>query len=80
MTSITVKFDPRPWVCEFEAQPENGLILCHRYRTHPIAEGVETQRNYTSYRKNGIHPHTDFLCAESLKSWKAALEVMGWDS
>lgn len=77
---MNVTYSPRPWTVWFEAQPENDIIVCHRNRSHPITEGVETQLNYTSYQRRGIRPHPAYLTPEALESWNSAVAVMGWDS
>ena len=62
------------YICEFEAQPENGVIVCHRNQN-----GKRVNDSYIKYEKYGIHPALYRLDPESLESWRAAIKIMNWE-
>lgn len=63
---------------EFEAQPEDGVILCHR----TTDEGLK--QSTIRYRKNSLKPlrandvMTLGLNDEQWVEWCVACDIMGW--
>ncbi len=58
---------------EFEARPDQGVIMCYR-----LSE-VFGKEEYITYTHPGVKPYLPYLTGAQQLSWEAAVKAVGWE-